>query len=177
MNRFGKICDKITNTLFIIGIAAISLMVLLVFLDVILRKIFSISIIGVTEMTQMLWICMILGWGRSVKGRDNLFIDIIVDRLPPKRKELVEIIVTVFMILVSALLAWRCFQNALYNKSKGTIFSLLGIQTYPFIIILSLGYVGGCVGLLNKLLTHVAALFGISHRQPGFVEKGAGEEK
>lgn len=177
MKTLSKICEKITSILFIMGIAAISLMVLLVFTDVILRKVFSISIIGVTEMTQMLWICMILGWGGSVKGRDNLYIDILVDRLPTKKREIVEIIVTVFMIAISSLLAWRCFENAMYNKGKGVVFSLLGIQTYPFIITLSLGYVGGCIGLLNKLITHLTALMEISHRKMGLNEEKVGEAK
>lgn len=160
MKTITKVCNAITAALSYVGMAVICGMVLMVFVDVILRKFLSISLIGVTEMTQMLWICMVLGWGKSVEGNDNLRIDMLVDCFPKKAQHVIDIIVCAFMIAICALTAWRVFQNAMYNMDKGVYYSLLNIQTWPFITVISVGYIGGCLGLVAKIIRHINALTG-----------------
>lgn len=160
MKTITKVCSGITNAMSWVGIVMIAAMVVMVFVDVILRKFLSISLIGVTEMTQMLWICMVLGWGKSVEGNDNLRIDMLVDCFPKKAQHIIDIIVCLVMIAVCVLTAWRVWENALYNMDKGVYFGLLGIQTWPFITVISVGYLSGCVGLVAKIIRHVNALMG-----------------
>ena len=160
MKAITKVCNAITHAMSWVGIIMIAVMVVMVFVDVILRKFLSISLIGVTEMTQMLWICMVLGWGKSVEGNDNLRIDMLVDCFPKKAQHIIDIIVCIAMIAVCVLTSWRVFENAMYNMDKGVYFGLLGVQTWPFIVIISIGYICGCIGLIAKIIRHINALTG-----------------
>ena len=165
MKFVTKLCNWITTAMSYVGMAVICAMVAMVFVDVILRKLFSISMIGVTEMTQMLWICMVLGWGKSAEGNDNLRIDMLVDCFPKRARHIVDIIVCIVMIAICLLTAWRVFENAMNNMEKGVYYSLLNIQTWPFIIVISIGYLGGCLGLIAKVIRHVEALTGKDERE------------
>lgn len=160
MKTITKVCNSITSALSYVGMVVICAMVLMVFLDVILRKFLSISLIGVTEMTQMLWICMVLGWGKSTEGNDNLRIDMLVDCFPKRARHIIDIIVCVVMIVICVLTAWRVFENAMYNLEKGVYYSLLNIHTWPFIIVICIGYIGGCLGLVAKIIRHIETLTG-----------------
>lgn len=160
MKAIYKVCTAVTRVLAYVDIVAISIMVLLVFADVILRKCFSISIVGVTEITQMLWICMVLGWGESVYGPDNLKIDVVVNAFPKKAQDIIDSVITVFMIAVCVIVAKQVFSNAASNAASGINFSLLKFPQYPFVAIIGVGFLGGAAGLLGKAALHIAAAAG-----------------
>ena len=160
MKTLYGICKKFTTALYYVDTVAVCIMIVLVCVDVLLRKVFQISMVGVTEITQMMWICMILGWGSSVYGPDNLKLDLMVDRFPAKARNIIDSVVTVIMIAACILFAKEIFSNAAFYAEKGTKFSLLKLPQYPFIVVIGIGIIGGAVGLVSRLLLYIGELRG-----------------
>lgn len=165
MKTVLKICNVITYVASIAGMVFVVAMVLLTFCDVVMRYIFKSPIIGATELVQMMFICLVLGWGNSASGRDNLRIDIVLDALPKKVAAIVDIIVTVVMIGIAILIAYALMVSAGFSKQFNEYYSLLKFPKYPFIIIMCVGYLIGVVGLISKIIRHILELLRLDEPQ------------
>lgn len=97
----GRIVDGVG-----VGLAVLLvLMVLNVSYDVMMRYIFQASSVGMQEMEWHLFSLIILfGTGFALRHEGHVRVDFLYDRMPAKRKALVNIWGTVFMLIPLALL-------------------------------------------------------------------------
>lgn len=82
-------------------------LVLLTFLNVILRYFFSTSISGVVEISGLMfiWICL-LGSSLALKYKGHIAVDIILNRLSEKSKPLYQLGINLVMIVTFAILVY-----------------------------------------------------------------------
>jgi len=97
----GRIVDAVG-----VGLAVLLvLMVLNVSFDVMMRYVFQASSVGMQEMEWHLFSLVILfGVGFGLRHEGHVRVDFIYDRMPAKRKALINIFGTIFMLVPLALL-------------------------------------------------------------------------
>ena len=153
MKVVNKILWGITNFLSVCSTALVTAMMLLIVVDVVLRTFFNKPITGATEITQMLMAGMLLGFAKSCLGNDNLKVDVVVERLPHKVQCIIDILTSIACIVISIMLSWRIWVNAMYHLDKGlTYLTLASVPKWPFIVILAVGLAGGVFGLLLRII-------------------------
>ena len=97
----GRIVDAVGAALSVLMI----LMALNVSYDVMMRYVFQASSVGMQEMEWHLFSIIILfGMGVALKHESHIRVDFIYDRMPARRKAVVNIFGTVFMLMPLALL-------------------------------------------------------------------------
>ncbi|WP_258359817.1 TRAP transporter small permease [Moorella sulfitireducens] len=148
MKLLEKIAHFIINALSYMSIFIVVAMMLLVVSDVILRIVFKSPLVGATEITQMMLVGMLLAFGRSCLGDDNLKVDFVMNYCPRKVRLVFRIITSLISIGMCILIAWRSFETALYSKGYNIHYLMLkNVPQWPFIILLVIGFLGGCFGL------------------------------
>ena len=130
----------------ILSVFCVAGIMLISVLDVIMRGIFNSPIIGATEISQMLMVGAVLGAGGGILTDQNIQVDIVVNALPKKAQQILELITVSLSIVIYGLIAWRlCVESESVIKF-GKAFSLLKVPYYPFYWLLALGFIGGCIG-------------------------------
>jgi len=101
LKRSVAFLEEIITSIFMLAL------VLLTFVNVILRYFFSTSISGVVEISGLMfiWICL-LGSSLALKYKGHIAVDIIVDRLPEKSKPIYQLVMNLVMIVTFAILVY-----------------------------------------------------------------------
>lgn len=135
-------------------------MMLLGVLDVVLRIFFKAPIIGATELTQMMMVGMVLALGAGVLGDENITVDFVMDFFPQRTRWVVELITSVITIGVCLLISYEGIKSAIYSHSYNYAYSLLGVPEWPFLVVLSVGFLGGVVAIIAVMIRLVYNLCG-----------------
>ena len=104
---FWTIFDKINDICFILSSIALLLITVGVSADVISRYVFSRSFGGIVELTEFgLLLMTFLGIAWVWKKDTHVRIDILLNKLKPEHKTILNIIIALFGIVIFALLTW-----------------------------------------------------------------------
>ena len=83
-----------------INISLFFALIIVTFLQVLLRYVFKISFRGGLELAQFLYICItFLGAPIVQKKREHISIDFIKDRLPPRARMVLDLIIQIMIVL------------------------------------------------------------------------------
>lgn len=146
MKWIGKAANLLVDLCSILAVGCIAGILLISVFDVILRGLFNAPIIGATEISQMLMVGAVLGAGGGILTDQNIQVDIVVNALPRRAQQALELCTVTLSIAIYALIAWRLFVESEAAIRFGKAFSLLGVPYYPFYWLLALGFLGACVG-------------------------------
>lgn len=103
--KLEKAFDKFADFIGIITAIAMVLMILNVFYDVIMRYFFRSGSIGMQEMEWHLFsVIILLGVAYTLKEDGHVRVDVIYDRLTPKKKSMINMLGSIFFILPIAIL-------------------------------------------------------------------------
>jgi TRAP-type transport system small permease protein len=137
----------------------ISIMMLLTVADVFLRYCFSMPITGVTEITEYLLVCSLLGMVPCAVDDKHIKVNIVTQLLPPKMKAAFEAGGFLVGMAFFAILAWQGFVSGLEALSIGAKSSGLSVPTFPFYVLLSLSFALLFIVLMLQLPATIRQVF------------------
>ncbi|MCF0140841.1 MAG: TRAP transporter small permease [Mogibacterium sp.] len=142
---YTKVCDKLA----LAGGIIVFLLCLLLFVNVVLRRIFQMPITGAIEAVQygMLFaVCIAIGKTTFEKG--HIVVELIVDSLPPKPRKVLQIITGIVGIAIFAFFVVIVGGMIGKVKMSGQVSSVLGIPQYIVYIALIFGMVMVIISLV-----------------------------
>lgn len=145
-----------------IGVAFMTLMMLLTVSDVIMRYLFNRPIMGSFELTQF-FMAILVSFGISYTAikKGHVGVDIIISRLSRKTRMIVNMITQLLALVLFSLVSWRNIDQAINVKANGTTSSVLLIPVFPFVYVFAFG----CALLsLVLLLDFIESILGVSER-------------
>jgi TRAP-type C4-dicarboxylate transport system permease small subunit len=121
--------------------ATVVAMMLLTVADVFLRYVFSAPIIGVTEITEVMMVCLLLGMAACAMEKRHIKVDIVIAHSPPKVVVLMDLITMLMGFALTIGLIWEGYQRGLFELRYGVESSMLKIPVFPFYIVLAVSFI------------------------------------
>ena len=135
---------------------ALSLMVVLVFGNVVLRYFFNSGITWSEEMSRYLFVWLtFLGAIGAFKDKEHLGVDMLVKRLPTGLKKVALVISDLLMLFVLYLVlegSWKMTLINLHSKAPATVLPLAAVYGTGILVSISMGLI--LINNLIKLLTN-----------------------
>jgi TRAP-type C4-dicarboxylate transport system permease small subunit len=137
LERINSYLEKIESTLLII---IVSVMVVLAFLQVVLRNLFAQGILWADIFLRhlVLWVGFI-GASLATREEKHIVIDLFTRFLSKRKKNIARVITNLFAFIICLFLADAGWTFVQYEKSGGTIL-FNNIQAWYFQIIIPIGF-------------------------------------
>lgn len=116
-------------------------MMLMTVIDVLLRYFFGRPIIGGTEISSAMMVCVVflgIAWC-ALKG-EHITVDIIASRLSKRARVILDSIDHMVTLVLGLLIATQSFSQAMFAREMELKSLMLGIPRYPFLIIAAFGF-------------------------------------
>jgi TRAP-type C4-dicarboxylate transport system permease small subunit len=158
-----KVIEMIINWVtrfsgYIAGIVLFSMMMLTT-IDVVCRYFFNASILGVYEITEFMMLCVVffsLSFAQKLKG--HVAVNILVDRLSNKNRQIFNICNFFISIIFLLLIAWMSSSQGIELFHSNRVSGNLAIPVYPFFFVLSLGCVAMALELIRDLVNGIRGI-------------------
>ena len=135
-----RVANLIIRISLYVAMFTVTAMMLLTVTDVFMRYVFSAPIIGVTEVTEFMMVCLLLGMAAcAIEGR-HIKVDVVTSRTPPKITGLMDAIGLLLGIGLAAILVLQGYRHGLFQRSYGVASSMLDIPDFPFYIVLCVSF-------------------------------------
>lgn len=132
-------------------------MMLLTVSDVIMRYITSRTIAGSTELTEYMMVCVVfLGLGLCAVNGKHIKVDLLVSHLSARGQAINDSVMYLLILVVSALIAWNGFREAMVTRELNIESTLLGVPSFPFYLVMVLGCATLCMVVLAQLIQLIA---------------------
>lgn len=131
MSDIFNLIKFISKILHIIAGAAITFMMLLTFLDVLLRA-SGVPIVGTFEIVS-LSLALVIGFGipQVSLEKGHVTMDFLVEKLPPKGKKLMTIFTRFICIILFALIGYNLFNVGEGFRLSGEVSPTIKLPFYP----------------------------------------------
>ena len=159
MASFEKTVYGFSRRLNIVSSIVLVLMMGLVFVNVVLRAVWT-PILGTYEFTGFLASIMItfaLAHCASIKG--HIAITIFADRLPPRVQAILDSFVAILGTALYAVIAWQSVKYAINMIKIGEVSPATATPFYPFIFAVAFGLFMLALTLLNDVFTSIGKIF------------------
>jgi TRAP-type C4-dicarboxylate transport system permease small subunit len=133
-----KVIDSTSWGFAALGLFALIVMMSLTFMDVFLRYAFDRPIVGGTEITQYLMVCLITGAAFCALQGRHIKMDLFVQRLPTRAQAIIDSVTLTVSLAVYGITAWRIFLEAITEQKLNIQSSSLKIPAYPFYWVLGI---------------------------------------
>ena len=147
-----KIINSLSEVMLYAAIAVVVAMMLLTVSDVFLRYVFANPITGTTEVTEFMLVCLLLGVAPCALARAHIRVDALVQRLKPRVQAILDIILYIIGLGMTAILAWQGFTKSLHVLEYGAKSSMLDIPNFPFYVILVISFTILCLAMVVLLI-------------------------
>ena len=140
MENIRKHLGKFINALSAIGMAVTFILMFITTVDVVLRKVSNISVRGSYEMTEMGMVILIFfGIAALQVARGHVRVDMFAEKFPRTFRIILESIVLVVEAAVMGMMTYCGVLKFLsdFERELGT--AVLGIPTWPFAVLMTLG--------------------------------------
>jgi TRAP-type transport system small permease protein len=117
MEMIKAISDKIVNILKVSGMVALSLMVAMIFFNILTRFLFAVTF-GITEewtVWLMIWSVFVF-IGVDVKENEHISVTFLADKLKGKKRSILNISISFIMIIFGILFLYGCWNDMLNDK-------------------------------------------------------------
>lgn len=139
-----------------IGITLLLAMMLLMVVDVFLRRIFNRPLTGSFELVQFMLVTIVYSAAAyATCKKAHISIDLLTSRLPDKTKALIESITLLLSLFLFGLVTFRNLIRAAELCRDGTTSVLLSIPLYPFYYVVAFGCAILSLVLLIQLMESV----------------------
>ncbi len=146
--------DKTITAMMVFGAAIIIIDMLAVSVDVILRYTLDITYTGLFEIMEysLLWMTFLAtAWLLKINGHIRL--DLILDRLNPRRKVIANIATSVICEILMGFLIWYSVKLTVNDFIYGTYLStVLQPIKWPIEIIIAIGYILLFIVMLRRII-------------------------
>jgi C4-dicarboxylate transporter DctQ subunit len=170
--------DKTITAMMVLGAAMIIIDMVAVSVDVILRYTLDITYTGLFEIMEysLLWITFLAtAWLLKINGHIRL--DLILDRLNPRRKVIANIATSVICEILMGFLIWYSIKLIVKDIVYGTYLStVLQPIKWPIEIIIAIGYILLFIVMLRRIFELVKTWQSLSHQEPEQIPSPPGGE-
>jgi TRAP-type C4-dicarboxylate transport system permease small subunit len=149
------IVSSVSRGLNIGGMVVLVAMMLLTVMDVLLRYFFIRPIIGSTEVTEYMMVCLALGMAWCVLTGRSVKMDLIVGRFPSRAQGLIDSITDAIGLVVLICLTWQNFQEAITAQRTQVTSPILMIPSYPAKGVLAIAFAWLCLAVLVSLIKNI----------------------
>lgn len=147
-----KIINSLSRALNIAASGVLAAMMLLTVSDVFLRYFLRRPILGTTELTENMMVCLVFfGLAWCAVQQEHLKVDLVMTHFSPRVQAIVDGITSCASLIMVALIAWRGFLEGMAVQRLHIISSLLKLPAFPFYYVL----VVGCAMLCLVMVTHL----------------------
>lgn len=141
----------------VIGMIMMTAMMIFVTLDVTLRKLFDSPILGSIEITQfILAICVSFGLAQCTIDKGHVIVDLFVSRLTTRAKARLGIVTGMLAFGSCLLVTWQLFNYIFIIKENNNVSSVLKIPMWPFVALVTFGFVLFCFVLFIQFLEYIS---------------------
>lgn len=151
-----KIIHFLSRIMNIFASAVLVAMMLLTVADVCLRYFLGKPILGATELTENMMVCLAffaLAW--CAGQQSHLKVDLVVSRFSPRVQAVFDSITSMVGLIVVALIAWRSFLEGVAVRELNIISSLLRIPAYPFYYVVAAGCALLCLMMITQFVENI----------------------
>jgi TRAP-type C4-dicarboxylate transport system permease small subunit len=139
-----------------IGMAAMAVMMVFVAMDVTLRKLANMPILGSIELTQfILAICAAFGLAQCAVNKGHVVIDLVISRLSRRTRGLLGIGTGILSIGVGVLMTWQLISYIFITMKANNVTGVLYIPIWPFVALVTFGFALFCVVLIIHFLEFI----------------------
>ena len=151
-----KIIHFLSRIMNILASAVLVAMMLLTVSDVCLRYFLRRPILGTTELTENMMVCLAfsaLAWCAAQQG--HLKVDLVMSRFSPRIQAVCDSLTLMVGLIMVALIAWRSFMEGLVVRELNIISSLIKIPAFPFYFVVAVGCALLCLVMAVQLIQNV----------------------
>ena len=135
------------------------LMMCLTITDVVLRKLYSQSILGTVEVTEfMLLIVIFFALAQTEVLNGHVKVDLVMSRFAPRIRAVVDLITQFTCFVLSVMITWSTLVYSGRMKAAGEVSQDLWIPIYPFVYVVAVGCAALAFTLLIKSFLALAKL-------------------
>ena len=159
--RLIRIADGACEVLAHAGMALISLFMILQMVEIVGRKTVGFSILGLSEMGQLLvmsCICLVLPFVFIRDG--HIAVEFVTDRLPPRALALLKSVIALASAVFVAALAYYGYGQAQLQIAKGDFAPTLGIPIVWYWVPLLLGIAASAAACGAQAFRYLLLSFG-----------------
>ena len=152
-DKLEKAISAFATRVSYIGQAILMVMVLLVVVDVILRRFFNSPLPWSLEVIQvMLVVVVFFSIAYCGVQKAHVSIDVFISRVPQKARYVINIITHILGIIILAYMAWGGLISGIDRINDHQVTGILPIPIYPFAFIVAFGCLLLALVLLVQLL-------------------------
>lgn len=135
-----RITSGLNQILLHISMIILTLMMLLIATDVIMRYIFNAPIQGSFELTEYLMAILVpFSIAYCAEQKAHVAVDLVYERLKKTHQAALDIFTALFSIALTGVIVWQSYRYIFEIKSSGLTSSVLLIPSYPFVAPTCLG--------------------------------------
>jgi TRAP-type transport system small permease protein len=136
----------------ILGMAMLVLMMLLTVADVFLRYFLNSPILGSTEITEYLMVCLVLGVPYCTLTGKTVRMELVTQKFPKRFQAFVDAFTDLVGVAAMAALGWQLFMEMANAHEIGFSSSILSIPASPFFGVLAFAIAMMCVALMVNIV-------------------------
>ncbi|MFC1906578.1 TRAP transporter small permease subunit [Chloroflexota bacterium] len=139
--------------------ASIGLMVVLITVEVILRKFFTFSIVGTVEIVAALMVITVfLSWAYTDSYNGHVRVEFLVQRLGRKTQSALSAIITLVLLSIFSIIIWQTMVYAMDAFEVGLRYDTARLPVFPVRLAIPVGIFFFCLQLIKKLISSIAGL-------------------
>jgi TRAP-type C4-dicarboxylate transport system permease small subunit len=140
----------------VLGMVILVLMMLLTVTDVFLRYFFNSPILGSTEITEYMMVCLALGVPYCALTDKAVRMDLLAQKLPKRFQAFADGFTDLVGLVAMAALSWQLFKETANAHEIGYSSSILNIPSSPFFGVLAFSMSMMCVSLIVNVARDIA---------------------
>lgn len=151
-----KAINALSRVMNIAASIVLAAMMLLTVADVFMRYFLRLPILGTTELTENMMVCLtFFGLAWCAAQQSHLRVDLVMSRFPPRVQSFVESMTTLAGLVMVALIAWRSLIEGIAVQELNIISSLLRIPAFPFYYVIALGSALLALVMVAQVIQHI----------------------
>lgn len=144
-------------TLATVGAVALMAMMFLIALDVMGRDLVNLAILGTFEIVEYLMIPTVflaLGYAQCEDAHIN--VDVAIQFLSQRKRAMLNVVTLLLTLAVFLPMAWVGYREAMQVYAQKQVSTVLLIPRWPFQVLMVIGVVAFCIGIVADLLVAIA---------------------
>jgi len=159
LNSVNKILELVSRRIGDMGLVTLMAMVLLVVVDVVIRRLFNSPLSFSFELIEVfLVVCVFFALTYTTSLQRHISVNVLTSRFPEAQR-IIDIVTDFISMVVFALIGWQSILQAAFIRDIGKVTGILGIPYYPFLYVVAFGSIMAGILLLINIINFVIGAF------------------
>jgi len=158
-HQIDTVIERVSRILNNVGISLLLAMTMITVVDVALRYIFNRPLKGTSEYVAFMMAIMVsLGLAYTAIQKGNVAVDIVLQRLSPVIRAVVNAITDLISLIFFIFVTWSAYLFTMSQWKDNATTGVLDLPRFPFIFIVLIGCFMLCLVLLTNVIKHLYSL-------------------